>query len=97
MKAMNHSAISLFCRTIPPYLYGLCLCVLVCLSFPFSSRAALTYNDALARALEREARLQAEEHDAEATRAEGWRSIAGMGPTLTAYAQPTLTGSAGTA
>ena len=90
MNTMNHSAISFFCRTISPYLYGLCLGVCVCLSFPFPSRAALTYNDALTRALEREARLQAEEHDAEAARAEGWRSIAGMGPTLTAYVQPSL-------
>ena len=45
---------------------------------------------ALARALDQEARHQAEEREARATRADGWRSIAGMGPTLTAHLQPSF-------
>lgn len=57
---------------------------------PVPTHAALSYEQALARAVAQDARHQAEEQDAHAGKAEGWRAIAGMGPTLTAYAQPSL-------
>lgn len=90
MNTTSHPAKRPYRRAMPHSLCGCCLFVCICLVFPNASRAALTYNAALERALEREARHQAEEHDAAAARAEGWRSIAGMGPTLTAYLQPSL-------
>lgn len=90
MNIMNHCARRLHCRAVPPSLYGCCLFVCICLAFPAATQAALTYHAALERALEQEARHQAEEHDAAAARAEGWHAIAGMGPTLTAYLQPSL-------
>lgn len=90
MKAMNPSTKSPFCRIRPPCLYGCCLLLCLCLGFPAASQAALSYQDALARALDQEVRHQAEEHEARATRADGWRSIAGMGPTLTAHLQPSF-------
>lgn len=64
MKAMNPSTKSPFCRIRPPCLYGCCLLLCLCLGFPAASQAALSYQDALARALDQEARHQAEEHEA---------------------------------
>ena len=55
---------------------------------PTIARADLTYRQALDLAIEREERFKAETLDAEAKRAEGWQSIAGLGPMVTAYLQP---------
>ena len=75
----------------PVFFWLLCQCCVMCVLYlPAPAQAGLSYVQALARAVAQDARHQAEEQDAQASKAEGWRAIAGMGPTLTAYAQPSL-------
>ena len=69
-------------------LAGLC-CTLACWPAP-PANAVMSYDQALAQAVAQEARHKAEEQDAQATKAQGWQAIAGMGPTLSAHAQPSL-------
>ena len=89
---MNPKNLAAHFHNAMPLVWLLCLSCTAwgSLCWPVPAQAGLSYEQALARAVAQEARHKAEEQDAQASKAEGWRAIAGMGPALTAYAQPSL-------
>lgn len=64
--------------------YGRCLVVLISLAGFSNTASALGLPEIIQLALERDAQLRADTFAAEARNADGWQSVAGYGPTLSA-------------
>lgn len=60
------------------------ICTAAFLAFQPQAVAALNLDDILHLAIERDAQLKAETFDAQAQNADGWRSVAGLGPSVIA-------------
>lgn len=66
------------------YRIPVCLATVVVLILQPQAATALNLENILSLAIENDAQFQAETFDAQAQKAEGWRSVAGLGPSLIA-------------